>query len=121
MEADLSLRSRLILVNVADHLLDRVQASAGLNRRLVRLLCAITGVNSVLVGLRRLRVCLANTFLRAGINILDLAGILCRQIVEFIYPIANRAELSLHVLLASEWIHLAPEAFPGFRLQRLPR
>ena len=97
-----------------------VQTIAGLQRGLVGLLRAIAGVGGVLIRQRGLRVGLTNTFLRARVDVFDLARILGGQIVQLIHAIANGRELALHILLAREGIDLSPEAFVCFRLQRLP-
>ena len=114
LEADFSLRSRLILIDVADYVLDGIQASAGLQCGLVRLLRTIARVNGVLIGLRRLCVGLTNAFLGARVHVLDLASILGGQIVEFIHPIADRAQLASARTSCAQKDSSCPRSLPAF-------
>jgi hypothetical protein len=66
-EANLGLIRGLVLVNVADYLLNGVQAIAGLKCGLVGLLSTIAGIGSVLIGGGSLRGSLTDAFLRASI------------------------------------------------------
>ncbi len=110
-----------VLVNVADHLLHGVQAIAGLQCGLVGLLGTITGLGGMLVSFIRFGRSLANAFLRPGINVFNLLRVGGGKIVELIYPVANRTELMLHVLLASKGVQLSPESLTHVRLEWLPR
>ena len=111
----------MVLVNVADDLLHGIQAIAGLQSGLVGLLGAVSSVGCVLVSFSRFGGSLADTFLRAGIDVFDVLGVGGGEIVELIHPVTNRAKLALHVFLAGEGIHFAPEPLPHIRFERLPR
>ena len=120
-ETDLGLGRGLILIDVADHLLHGIQTIAGLERSLVGLLCLAARFGGVLVSFGGLGGRLADALLRTRVDILDLLGVLRGEIVEFVHPIADRAELPLYVLLAGEGIDLAPKALAIVRLQWLAR
>ena len=74
-EADLSSAWRADIDRCCRRHVHGIQACAGLHCSLVRLLRAVAGLGSVLVGLGGLGVGLADTFLGAGIDVLDLLGI----------------------------------------------
>src|SRR5208337_2802003 len=109
----------LVLVDVADHLLDTAEASVGLSRGLLRQLRLISGVDGVLVGFIGLGGGETNAVLRARIHVLDRLAVAGREFIQFVQPVADRPSLALHIFLAGKRIDAAPAAFAGRWLQRL--
>src|SRR6185437_535577 len=120
-EANLGVRDRLILIQSADRLLHGVQTRACLIDGLLRCLRAVAGIDSVLVGLIGLERSLADTFLRASIDVLDVLRVLRSKLVALVHAVANRGHLALNVFLAGERIQVSPEPFVRVLLQRLMR
>src|SRR5947207_1461285 len=86
-EADLSLIRGLVLIDIADHLLDRSQAGVGLGRGLLRGLGLVAGVNSMLVGFVRLGGSEADTFLGTRIRILNHFAIGRGEFIKLVDPV----------------------------------
>ena len=107
----------LVLIDVADDLLDRGQAGVGLGRGLLRHLGLVAGVNRVLVGFGGLGRGQADAFLGARIGVLDHLGVRGRQLVQFVDAVTDGRGLPLHIFLAGKGIDLAPEALMRVGLQ----
>jgi len=118
-EPDFGFVHRRILVVIGDNLLDCLKASGGLLRGLVRLLGAIAGVESVLVGFVRFRGSLTDTFLSARIDVLDVLGVGGGQLVEFVDAVADRRHLLLNILFTGKGVQFAPETLASIGRQRL--
>ena len=71
LEEDFRLICRLVLVDIGDNLLDRVQAGVGLLRGLLRGLRLVPGVDCVLVGFISLRRSQLDSLLSAGVGVFD--------------------------------------------------
>src|SRR5262249_52976151 len=108
-----------VLIDVLERGIHIPDAGVGLRRRLVRLVCAVAGFDCVAVGFRDLRVCEAETFGRARIDVLDVAAVRGSEFIEFVHAAYDRRQLAADILLAREWVQLAPEALFALQLERL--
>src|SRR5439155_18168835 len=117
-EADLGLVSGFVLIDVADHALDRRQASVGLLRGLLGGLGLVASVDGMLVGFVGLIGRHLNALLGAAVHVLDHLRVGGGELVELIHAVTNRLSLTLDVFLAGKGIDLAPEALAAFVLQR---
>ena len=116
-EKDFGLRRRLILIDVGDHLLDRVQARVCLLRSLLSGLRFVVGIDGMLIGLIRLGRSQLDSLLRARIGIFDRLAVRGRQLIEFVDAVADGLRLARDVFLARKWVQVSPEALASFRLQ----
>ncbi len=117
LEKDFGLGRGLILIDVGDHLLDRVQTGVRLLRGLLRGLRFVAGVDGMLIGFVGLGRRELDSRLRARIGILDRLGVGGSQLIEFVDAVADRLGLARNVFLTRERIQAAPETFTGLRLQ----
>src|SRR5262249_32381306 len=101
----------LVLVDVADHGLNRLNLGRGLLGGLLRYGCFIASVDSVLIGLIGLVGSQLDASLRARIGVFNRLAVGSGQVIEFVDAIADRLGLALHILLAGERIDPSPEAF----------
>src|ERR1019366_7948895 len=118
-EKDFGLGRGLVLIDVGDHLLDRVQTSVRLLRGLLRGLRLVAGFDGMLIGLAGLGRSELDSLLRARIGILDRPGVGGSQLIEFVDAVADRLGLPRDVFFARERVHSTPEAFASLRLQRI--
>jgi len=117
-EADFGLVRSLVLVDVADHGLNVLDASGDLLRGLLRRSGLVAGVDGVLVGFIGLVGSEFNARLRTRVDVFDLLGVGRGQFVEFVNAVTDRFSLPLYIFLAGERIHASPEALTRGRSQR---
>ena len=117
-EADFGLVRGLVLVDVADHVLDRLHPGGYLLRGILRLGGFVAGVYGVLVSFVRLVRSQLDASGSARIDVLDLLAVLRSQLIEFIDAVPDGLGLPLYVVLAGERIDASPEAFTGRSGQR---
>ena len=109
----------LVLIKVRD----RSIQLAGLRICLLRQLLCLTGLSACLLSLlvcsirRGLR--LVDPGLSPAVDILDIVRVLCCELIKLVQPIFYRRYLTIYPLLASQGVHLSPEAFSGLSGKRL--
>ncbi len=109
----------LVLVKVRD----RCIQLSGLRICLLRHLLRLTSLSACLLCLlvrsigRALR--LVDPGLSAAVYILNIVRILCCELIKLVQPIFYRRYLTIYPLLASQGVHLSPEALSGLSRKRL--
>ena len=109
----------LVLIKVRD----RSIQLAGLRICLLRHLLRLTSLGACLLCLlvrsigRALR--LVDPGLSATVYILNIVRILCSELIKLVQPIFYRRYLTIYPLLASQGVHLSPEALSGLSRKRL--
>jgi hypothetical protein len=101
-ETDLGLVGGLVLVNVADHGLDRLDAGGGLLGALLRGSGLVASIDGVLIGFVGFIGGQLDTSLGTGVGVADGLAIGGGQIVELIYAITDGIGLPLYVALAGK-------------------
>ena len=117
LEKNFGLGGGLVLIDVGDHLLDRVQTRVSLLRGLLRGLRLVAGLDGMLIGFAGLGRSELDSLLRARIGILDRPGVGGSQLIEFVDAVADWLRLPRDIFLARERIQVTPEAFASLRLQ----
>jgi hypothetical protein len=101
------------LVDVANHVLNRLHAGSNLLRRLLGRGGFVSGVDRVLIGFVRLVRGQLDTLLRAGVGVFDGSAVGRCQLIEFVDAVSDGLGLALNIFLAGKGINASPEAFAG--------
>ncbi len=73
----------------------------------------------MLVGRVRRVHCILDAGLGAGVDVLDIVGVLGLQLIKLVYAILDRVDLPLYPLFACEGVHMTPETFLRLLFKRL--
>src|SRR5690348_4226676 len=90
----------MVVVQVGDRVGQRSNPIAGGSGRLLRLVGGLAGGLGLLLDFRRLVVHSQNALLRARINVLDVAAVLGREVIEFVDLVGGGGNFVADVLLA---------------------
>src|SRR5580658_3431939 len=106
-----------VLIQTVNRGIDRVDFGAGLARDRPRLLRLCSGCGGYLVGVIGSGLSLADSSLSAGVDVLDILGVLRIDFVQLIQLAPHRVKPLVYPLLAGEWVHMSPEPLLRRRAQ----
>jgi len=110
-ETDFGIRNLRILVEVGDGRAQLGRLAGRHLRRLIGLIRLGGGLLRRLIGLVRGGLSLMDARLCTSIYVLDIAGVLGRQLVELVQAVFDRRHLPIDPLLAGERVEMTPKAF----------